>query len=139
MNPFDNFEPGIHDYATYQDQPQSINADIAGADFDAANITITYKDGKELEIPLGKKNLLFPGQPLDPTKVLRIFNRRHKKSQRLIPFVIYENTPGIDLDALSEDDLALMGWPRFDPDLTPIVMYSPFTRIQDAKAFGGDA
>lgn len=122
MNPLEDFEPGIHDYAPYQGQPQSVNVDIVGRDFDADNITIEYSGGKELEIPLGKKDLLFPNKPLDPSKVLRIFTRRHKKSQRLIPFVIYENTLGVDLDILSEEDLALMGLPRFDPVLTPDIV-----------------
>jgi hypothetical protein len=122
MNPLEDFEPGIHDYAPYQGQPQSVDVDIVNGDFDAENLTITYSDGKELNIPLGA-SLLFPNQPLDPNKVLRIFTRRHKKSQRLIPFVIYENTLGADLDVLSEGDLALMGLPRFDPALTPTIMY----------------
>jgi Domain of unknown function (DUF4157) len=122
MNPLEDFEPGIHDYAPYQGQPQSADVDIVSGDFDADNLTIKYSDGKKLDIPLGK-NVLFPNKPLDPNKVLRIFTRRHKKSQRLIPFVIYENTLGVDLDVLSEEDLALMGLPRFDPVLTPYIMY----------------
>ena len=41
-----------------------------------------------------------------------------------MPFVIYEDTLGINnLDVLSEEDLALLGVPRFDPALTPAVMY----------------
>lgn len=133
MNPLEDFEPGIHDYAPYQGQPQSVDVDIDSGDFDADNLTIKYSDGKELDIPLGK-NLLFPNKPLDPNKVQRLFTRRHKKSQRLIPFVIYENTLGVDLDVLSEEDLALMGLPRFDPVLTPVIMYflSPEFKMRKA-------
>lgn len=120
MNPLENFEPGIHDYAPYAGQSQSINVDVVKGDFDSANITLNYSDGKELEIPL-KGKLVFHSKPLDPKTVLRLFTRRHKKSGRLIPFVIYENPLGIDLDVLSEEDLALLAEPRFDPELTPIV------------------
>ena len=123
MNPLTDFEPGIYDYAPYQGKPQSADVDMVDRDHDADNITIKYSDGRQLDIPLGKKNLLFPREVLDPNKVLRIFTRRHKKSQRLIPFVIYENTLGVDLDVLSEEELALLGVPRFDQLLTPNIVY----------------
>jgi hypothetical protein len=124
MNPLENFDPGIHDYQPYAGQPQSVDADIVDGDFDESVLTIVYSDGKTLEIPLNANPDLFSSKPLDPQKVLRKFNRRHKSSGRLIPFVIYENTSGVsDLDLLSEEDLALMGLPRFDPELTPHVMY----------------
>lgn len=131
MNLLGDFEPGIHDYAPYSGQPQSVDVDIVNGDFDEKNLTINYSDGKELDIPLND-NLLFPNTPLDSKKVLRIFTRRHKKSQRLIPFVIYENALGVDLDVLPEEELALMGLPRFDPLLTPVIMYflSPEFKMQ---------
>ena len=131
MNPLQDFELGIHDYAPYQGQPESVDVDIVNGDFDAENITLNYSDGKELEIPL-KDGLLFPNKPIDPKRVLRIFTRRHKKSQRLIPFVVYDNPLGVDLDVLSEEDLALLGLPRFDPLLTPVIMYflSPEFKMQ---------
>lgn len=137
MNPLEDFEPGVHDYSPYRGQPGSVDVDVKSADFDAKNITIAYNDGKELQIPLGQTNLIFALTPLDPAKVSRLFTRRHKKSQRLIPFVIYENTASIDLDALPENELALMGWARFDPSLTPIVaqVLSPEFKFQ--KAAGG--
>ncbi|GAB61871.1 conserved hypothetical protein [Candidatus Jettenia caeni] len=126
MNPLEDFEPGIHDYAPYQGQPQSVDVDIVGLDHDAENVIVKYSGGKVLHIPLNR-GLFFYNKPLDPTKVLRIFTRRHKKTQRLIPFVIYENTLGIDLDVLSEEELALLGLPRFDPVLTPVIIqvFSP--------------
>lgn len=126
MNPLEDFEPGIHDYAPYQGQPQSVDVDIVDLDHDTENVIVKYSNGKVLHIPLNK-GLFFYNKPLDPTKVLRIFTRRHKKTQRLIPFVIYENILGIDLDVLSEEELALLGLPRFDPVLTPVIIqvFSP--------------
>ena len=122
MNPLKDFDPGIYDYAPYPQQPQSADSDIQTGDFDSQNLTLNYSNGKKLEIPLDAN--LFFSKPVDQQKVLRIFTRRHKKSGRLIPFVIYERIPAVaDLDLLSEDDLALIGLPRFDPALTPRIMF----------------
>lgn len=134
MNPVDNFEPGIHDYSPYPGQPQSVDMDIVGGDFDSDELTVKYSDGKEIQIPLTAKPDLFSVTPVNPQNVLKIFNRRHRSSGRLVPFVIYEDTLGINnLDVLSEEDLALLGLPRFDPALTPAVMYFLSTDFKARK------
>jgi hypothetical protein len=132
MNPLEEFETGIHDYAPYPAQPQSVNVDVASGDFDADNVMIVYSDKRELDIP--HDNRIFFSKPLDPKTVLRIFTRKHKKSGRLIPFVIYQTIAGVpDLDILSEEDLALLGIPRFDPELTPAVMYFVSSEFKSQK------
>ena len=49
-------------------QPQSVDMDIVGGDFDSDALTVKYSDGKEIEIPLTAKPDLFSADPCESSK-----------------------------------------------------------------------
>lgn len=126
LNPVRNFDPGIADMhvETAASSPQYVDR-ISNYDFDSVHgLKLEYSDGHSLTIPLSKE-LIF-GESLPPD-ARALFARRHTASGRLVPFVVYGNEVrghfgDIDLQALPEATLALLGTPRFDPNITPTIL-----------------
>jgi hypothetical protein len=129
MNPADNFDPGIADYVWRAGafSREWVDTGITGSEFDSlSGLELKYSDGNTLTIPLSKE-LIF-ADPLKPQEAVATFARRHRKSGRLVPFVVYRSQVGqINLDTLYENDVALLGLPRFDPAFTPAILslFSP--------------
>lgn len=122
MNPVVNFEPGIADYnvPAAARQPKWVD-NFAGHHVAGQAVELTYSDGGSLTIPLSAEVIF--GSALGMGEAVRTFTRRHRKSGREVPFVVYDQGAGDPyLSAVSEQDLALMGVPRFDPLLTPRIL-----------------
>lgn len=81
-------------------------------------LTLIYKDGSTLDIPLVPVPLMFRNALPDGTAIQPFF-RRHKKSGRLVPFQItFDQFAQFPVNVPNEVALGAVS-PRFDPALTP--------------------
>jgi hypothetical protein len=126
MNPVDNFEPGIAFYDMESAGARKDFMDHGGSvEIDGYDVTVSYDDGKSLFF--SSKILDFRGD--DIRTAVAAFVRRHKKSGRLVMFVVhqpdapvYRDLPVID--ALTQADRMYLGVPYL---LTPLI-HARFTR-----------
>jgi hypothetical protein len=113
-------EPGIafYDVSEASLRPQWVAMEVVGLETDKSGQTISYATGHPLRI--SRRVMQFD----ELTSVRNIVVRRHKKTGRLIPCVIFEASHEVyadlpDIDTVSLKDRALLAIPRFDPMLTP--------------------
>lgn len=126
LNPVDDFEPGIAFYDVESAWRRQDSMDHGGSvEIDGYQATISYPDGKSLSF--SSKVLDFTGA--DMKTAVAAFVRRHRKSGRLVMFVVHQLDAAVyrdlpRLDALTRDDRVYLGVPFL---LTPLV-HARFTR-----------
>lgn len=126
MNPVDEFEPGIAFYDVESAGARKDFMDSGGLiEIDGYNVTVTYDDDKSLSF--SSKILDFKAE--DMKTAAAAFVRRHRKSGRLVVFVVHE--PGApvykdlpEIDALTREDRMYLGVPYL---LTPLI-HARFTQ-----------
>ena len=121
MNPADDFDPGVarYDLESAAKQSNWADADIAAIAQDHDVTTINYRRGEPLRFP--SHSLDFDGKHAHA--IADGFLRRHTRSGRLVPFVIYARDVDVyrdlpALDQLEARDRLLMALPYM---LTPAV------------------
>jgi len=126
MNPVDNFEPGIAFYDVESAGARKDFMDYGGSvDVDGYDVTVSYGDGTSLSF--SSKALDLKGD--DIRTAVAAFVRRHKKSGRLVMFVVHD--PGApvyrdlpEIGALTQADRIYLGVPYL---LTPLI-HARFTQ-----------